>query len=137
MIAMFNRMKVKLIIYAAVASAIAAIFAYQYWQINKLQENVSILTENNVKLESAVETQKETIGQFETSLQQTIENNRVLNEQFSQANQKTEEIIQELNSYRGRLGNAALEKPTLIERRANDATDRLMREFTEATRGSQ
>ena len=126
-------MKVRVLIYVAIASAVGALLGYQNWQIGKLQEKVMLLTEYNATLESSIEQQRETITAFQNSLKEAFANNKLLQEDLKQARISKEKINQKLNSYRGRLYNAALKKPDIIERRANNATARLMRKFTDGT----
>ena len=126
-------LKIKLIIYVAIASAIGAVFWYQNYQLDKMQESMQILSANNAKLETAVELQKQTVTALETGLGNAIELSNGLAKKLASADEQRQVIIQELNSYRGRLGNAALKKPTLIERRATNATADILHQFATET----
>lgn len=126
-------LKIKLTIYVAIASAISVLFWYQTYQLDKLQENVQILSANSAKLETAVKLQEQTVTALETGLGNAIESSNDLARKITLADEQRQVITQELNSYRGRLGNAALKKPTLIERRATAATTNILHQFAEAT----
>lgn len=125
--------KIKLMIYIALASAVGAIFWYQNYQIDKMQANMQILAANNAKLTVAINLQKKAVGSLEVGLSNTIANNNHLAQQLTIVDEQRQTIIQELNSYRGRLGNAALKKPTLIERRATNATTNILLQFATET----
>ena len=126
-------LKIKIAIFFAVVAAAGSIFAYQYWQINKMKETVNILTENNAKLEVAVTQQQEVISEFETELSETIANSNLLAEEIVSTNERHQKIVQELNSYRGRLERVALEKPEIVEDRINRATAVIMQQFAAET----
>lgn len=118
----------------AVSAAIGSVFYYQHWQINSLQNDVVILSENNTKLKSAVETQKQTVSSLEGSLFDAIQNSKALAKRLVDVDEKRQLIVEELNSYRGRLENVAFRKPTLVESRVNDAAANVLQQFDKATR---
>ena len=130
-------LKIRLVAYAVVASAISAVFWYQNWQISKMQKSMQILSGNNAKLEISVERQRETVGALEIGLKEAILNSNALAEKLVDADEHRQAIIQELNSYRGRLGNAALKKPTLIEQRIDAAAADVLRQFSAETGSGQ
>lgn len=119
-------LKIKLAIYATVG----AILLYQNYQLDKMRNNVQILSANNAKLEIAVKSQKQIVTALETGLGKTIELSNNLAKKLASADEQRQVIVQKLNSYRGRLGNAALKKPKFIERHANNATADILRQFT-------
>lgn len=126
-------LKIKLAIYAALIASVCAVFWYQSYQIDKLQANLVVLSGNNAKLKVSVNLQKETMVALETGLSSTIKLSNDLSKNLAKANEERQIITQELNSYRGRLSNAALKKPALIERRTTAATNNILRKFAEAT----
>lgn len=113
----------------------ASFFAYR--TIVNLKEDISILQNNNAKLNTAIDTQKQTIESIEGEVSKVIKNYRNLTKKFSDNNKRTDEIIEKLNSYRGRLKNVAVKKPKLVERSINTSTIDLMQLFYEETGGDK
>lgn len=128
-----SSMKIKLILFAVGASLVLGIFLYQKHQISVLTESVGILTDNNAKLEVAVQTQSETVDYLADEMTAAFEANAILAEQLSGYAKVAQQNRLELDSFRGRLESAALKKPTLVERRANAALASVLRQFAEAT----
>ena len=117
---------------AIVVVVAVAIGGYQHWQLGKLRDSVVVLTANNAQLTNSVGEQSATIGTLQSSLADTIDNNNRLAERLGVIDTHRRAQVRELNQYRGRLNEIALQKPTLIEYRANDAISRVLRELAEA-----
>ena len=128
-------MKIKLLIAALLLGGIGTGFAWQYLQINKLSAANSALIEENGQLDLAIRVQNHALEQLENSLDSVIENTQHLTQQINQAEQERQRINNELNGFRGRLSHVAIKKPSLIERRANNAFANVLREFQTATSG--
>ena len=118
---------------AMVLAVVLAIAGYQYWQMSVLKKQAGILIANNSVLDAAVKTQHETIDAMQGSIKDIIKNSAALAEAQKAIRQQSQKTLNQLNSYRGRLSNAALKKPTLVERRANDAFTGVLQQFTNAT----
>jgi len=114
-------------------AAVLLIAGFQYWQNGKLQAKTDVLIANNTVLDSAVKTQNQTITTLQTAMNNVIKNNAALAAAQQQVSEQTNQALAKLETYNGRLNNAALEKPTLIERRANAAFSDVMRQFAAAT----
>ena len=91
-----------------------------WWLYNENQT----LTENNIKLESAVQEQKETIAQIQEQYEKQ-------GKSLMQMSRKNAEIEAEKAEYlaifaRHNLDNLALRKPGLMENRFNKASEEVM-----------
>ena len=114
-------------------AAVLLIAGVQYWQNGKLQAKADVLIANNTVLDRAVNIQNQTISTLQTAIDNVIKNNAALAAAQQQVSEQTNQALAKLETYKGRLNNAALEKPTLIERRANAAFSDVMRQFATAT----
>ena len=92
-----------------------------YLYVNKLQKDNAILKENAIKLESAVEDQKAVIEQQTKDLK-TI---RKTVDKLKEVNDKLEQDKKSLSDRLGKhdLGNLAENKPGLVEKIINKASD--------------
>ena len=111
----------------------AMVLGFQHWQMTKLQAKSDILMANNSTLDSAVKGQHAAIDALQISVQNTIENNKVLAQSLAVADKDRQKIVNQLNSYRGRLNDAALKKPKLVERRATAAFTGVLQQYARET----
>lgn len=130
---MFGGLGFKLIFLAAIAAAIGGVFWYQDRQISQLTQDLQTSAANQAKLEAGVELQRLSIRNLERQARETQARYKELTANFQEAETQRTQAVNELQSYRGRLSNAALRRPTLIERRANDAIANLLRAFADST----
>jgi septal ring factor EnvC (AmiA/AmiB activator) len=130
---MLSRIKIKIIIYLFIAAVCAWVFYKQRSDISNLKESVTILSANNAKLQVAVSKQNDTITSFESQIRHSLRNNEQLRNDIRESEKKRNEITEKFNSYRGRLYNAAIKKPSLIERRANSAIADVLQQFARET----
>lgn len=126
-------MILRFVIFLAFAAGLYAVIGGSIFYVGKLQDDIRILTTNNSKLETSVQNQNEYIDTLETARKNAIISRNVLSEDLAKAEEQRQIITQELNSFRGRLENAALKKPETIERYATDAFNGLMLDITEET----
>lgn len=125
---MIAKIKTTLIITAIAV----AVVGYQHYRLARLQSSVITLTSNNAQLTQSVDEQSNTIDALESNLAHTIDNNNRLAKRLGVINNHRRAQVRELNQYRGRLNEITIAKPTLIERRANVAFRRVVRELGEA-----
>ena len=102
--------------------------AYVY----KLRGDNAILKSNQVKLESAIEDQKEVIASQKADYEKIISINDELNKKINTINQSKKELEKKLAKHD--LNYLATEKPKLIERIINKGSDKIMNEMNEATK---
>ena len=92
-----------------------------YWYVNKLQKDNAILKSNQIKLESAVEDQKSVIEQQTKDLKKI----RDTLTKVEETNKKLKADRDSLNKRLGKhdIGNLAENKPGLVEKIINKASD--------------
>ena len=125
---MFILGKVKLLITVVLMLGLAGGVAYVY----KLRGDNAILKSNQVKLESAIEDQKEVIASQKADYEKIISINDELNKKINTINQSKKELDKKLAKHD--LNYLATEKPKLIERIINKGSDKIMNEMNEATK---
>ena len=105
-----------------------------YKSYNNMQEEIKILTANNAKLETALETSEASID----SLQQQAELNAKLTQKLQADLQKAEAYGDELRSKLSRINlvQEALKDAEKLEGKMNGATAKLWRGLMEDTGGS-
>ena len=98
-----------------------------YWYYQDSQARIQTLSENNAKLETAVEMNEQTIDSLEQSFEESRKELRRVNKEFAQIRRQNNVLADKLQEHDiGVLGNA---KPGLVERVINRATDRTNRCF--------
>jgi len=102
-----------------------------YWYYENSQDRITLLQENNARLQVAVETNQQTISNMKEERAINQEIITELNQNLRNAEQYNSElrrIFQEHN-----LTMLAEEKPGLIEKRINDATDEVFDSIMRST----
>ena len=96
-----------------------------YWYYNDTQERIAILTENNAKLETAVQTNEEALASQQASFKAMQAENSRLQTQFQEINDRNRALENRLS--RHDIGAAAVAKPGLTEKVLNNATKNAQR----------
>lgn len=103
--------------------------AYNYVMMTRAE--IATLRENSVKLEGAVKQSQETITQMQKQQVQIEDATKELRIGLEKAEVYQDEISQKLRDHNlTKLANA---KPGLIQKRVNDATQKLFKEMEEIT----
>ena len=103
--------------------------AYNYVMMTRAE--IATLRENSVKLEGAVKQSQETITQIQKQQGQIEDATKELRIGLEKAEVYQDEISQKLRDHNlTKLANA---KPGLIQKRVNDATQKLFKEMEEIT----
>lgn len=98
-----------------------------YWYYQDSQARIQTLSENNSKLETAVEINEQTIDSLQENYAQSQEQLRVVHDEFRQIRRQNGVLAEKLERHDlGVLGNA---KPGLVEGVVNRATDKVNRCF--------
>lgn len=98
-----------------------------YWYYQDSQARIQTLSENNAKLETAVEMNEQTIDSLEQSFEESREELRRVNEEFANIRRQNDVLAEKLERHDlGVLGNA---KPGLVERIVDSATRKTNRCF--------
>lgn len=113
-----------MVVMAAVVSTMAGGFYIYY---NDTQNKLAILQENNIKLESAVKTSEETISSLQTSYASANAEINRINSEFQAIREQNRELSNKLA--RHDLGVLGSEKPALVERIINSASEKVGRCF--------
>tara|TARA_E500000178_G_scaffold348941_1_gene404932 strand:- start:601 stop:1065 length:465 start_codon:yes stop_codon:yes gene_type:complete len=98
-----------------------------YWYYNDTQERMAILNENNAKLEVAVQTSEAAVEALQVDYQRASEELNKVNSEFASIRRQNQVLSDKLG--RHDLGNLAENKPGLVERVINGASDKAGRCF--------
>ena len=94
-----------------------------YWYYGNTQERIKVLTENNAKLEVANKTNQETINILQADAEKNAELSKELQAQLQTAEEYGDQLRNTLRKHN--LTHLANKKPAAIEKRMQNATDRL------------
>jgi len=112
---------------AVMGAVMLAMAAGFYWYYTDSQARIQTLTENNAKLETAVEMNEATIDSLEASYEQARQELRKVNEDFQKIRRQNSVLSEKLQRHDlGVLGN---NKPGLVGNIVNSATDKVNRCF--------
>jgi type II secretory pathway pseudopilin PulG len=95
------------------------------------QQRIATLTENNAKLETAIEISEESIATLQGDITKNAELNRELQGQLQVAEQYGDQLRNTLRKHN--LTHLANKKPGLIERKMQNATNRLWNDLADIT----
>ena len=104
-----------------------------YTYVTDLQERLEVVKENNVKLESALETSEASMNALMENMTKIAEANRQLRTNLQKAEEYGDELQAKLR--RHDLTALAIKKPKLLEGKMNGATAKLWRELEQDTGG--
>ena len=96
-----------------------------YWYYNDTQERIAILTENNVKLETAVETNEQALAAQTAAFESMQKQNEKLQKEWTEINNRNRSLENRLS--RHDIGASGVAKPGLTEKVLNNATKNAQR----------
>ena len=96
-----------------------------YWYYNDTQKRIAILTENNVKLETAVQTNEQALAAQTAAFQSMQKENAKLQEEWKAINDRNRSLENRLS--RHDIGAGGVAKPSLTEKVLNNATKNAQR----------
>jgi chromosome segregation ATPase len=96
-----------------------------YWYYNDTQERIAILTENNVKLETAVQTNEQALAAQTAAFKSMQKQNEKLQKEWTEINNRNRSLENRLS--RHDIGAAGVAKPGLTEKVLNNATKNAQR----------
>ena len=96
-----------------------------YWYYNDTQERIAILTENNVKLETAVETNEQALAAQTAAFESMRVQNEKLQKEWTEINNRNRSLENRLS--RHDIGASGVAKPGLTEKVLNNATKNAQR----------
>lgn len=91
-----------------------------YWYYNDTQERIAILTENNAKLETAVETNEQALAAQTAAFESMRVENAKLQQEFASISDRNRNLENKLS--RHDIGAAGIARTTLTEKRLNNGT---------------
>ena len=115
-------------IFIGIILAMLLAFGGYYWISEK---RISTLTENNAKLTIAAQTNQETIDKLEEANQAYEVANKELQLKYREAEKYGDELSKKLREHD--LTRLTLRKPGLIEKRVNDATQKVFEDLESST----
>ena len=105
---------------------------YGGWYYYKdTQARIATLTENSAKLEVAAQTQKQTIDTLQADSKKYAKLNNELQTKLEKANDYKNTLLGKLRKHN--LTKLSAQKPTLIEKRINNASKKLLESFESLT----
>ena len=112
---------------AIVGALLLAMSALFYWYYNDTQSRMAVYSENNARLEVAVQTNQQAIS--ELKLQNYLANIELkkVNTAFSASRQENAQLVDRLSKHE--IGVLAAAKPALVEGIINNASAKALRCF--------
>ena len=95
------------------------------WYYKDTQARIAILTENNAKLETAVQTNEEALASQRASFEAMVVENQKLQAEFQEISDRNKSLENRLS--RHDIGASAVAKPGLTEKILNNATKNAQR----------
>lgn len=106
---------------------ILAMAGVGYWYYTETQTDISILQENNTRLETAIKINEETISNMEQAQEQLSQELHRVNNDFAIIRRQNQELVEKLSD--NDLGLLAESKPELINRIIDNASEKAFRCF--------
>ena len=122
---------IKIYLFLIIMGVIGGVGYGGYMYYKDTQERIAILTENNAKLEVAAQLQEETINTMIEDVQRNAELNRELQDKLQLAEKYGDQLRNTLRKHN--LTHLANKKPSLIEKRMQNATNRLWDDLANIT----
>ena len=126
---------IKVYLFLIIMGVIGGVGYGGYMYYKDTQERIAILTENNAKLEVAAQLQEETINTMIEDVQRNSELNRELQKELQIAEGYGDQLRATLQKHN--LTHLANKKPGLIERKMQNATNRLWDDLADITNPSR
>ena len=121
----------KIYILIAVVGLVGGVVYGGYYYYKDTQARIAILTENSAKLEVAAQTQKQTIDTLQADAKKYAKLNNELQTKLEKANDYKNTLLGKLRKHN--LTKLSAQKPTLIEKRINNASKKLLESFESLT----
>ena len=122
---------IKVYLFLIIMGVLGSVGYGGYMYYKDTQSRIAILTENNAKLEVAAQLQEETINTMIEDVQRNSELNRELQKELQIAEKYGDQLRNTLRKHN--LTHLANKKPGLIERKMQNATNRLWDDLADIT----
>ena len=126
---------IKVYLFLIIMGVLGSVGYGGYMYYKDTQDRIAILTENNAKLEVAAQLQEETINTMIEDVQRNSELNRELQKELQIAEGYGDQLRATLQKHN--LTHLANKKPGLIERKMQNATNRLWDDLADITNPSR
>ena len=122
---------IKVYLFLIIMGVLGAVGYGGYMYYKDTQQRIATLTENNAKLETAIEISEESIAILQGDITKNAELNRELQGQLQVAEQYGDQLRNTLRKHN--LTHWANKKPGLIQRKMQNATNRLWDDLADIT----
>ena len=122
---------IKVYLFLIIMGVLGAVGYGGYMYYKDTQDRIAILTENNAKLEVAAQLQEETINTMIEDVERNAELNKELQDKLQLAEKYGDQLRNTLRKHN--LTHLANKKPGLIEKRMQNATNRLWDDLADIT----
>ena len=122
---------IKVYLFLIIMGVLGSVGYGGYMYYKDTQERIAILTKNNATLEVAAQLQEETINTMIEDVQRNSELNRELQKELQVAERYGDQLRNTLRKHN--LTHLANKKPGLIERKMQNATNRLWDDLADIT----
>ena len=122
---------IKVYLFLIIMGVIGAVGFGGYLYYKDTQKRITTLTANNAKLETAVQISEESVAILQSSIAENAELNLQLQKELQRAENYGDELRDTLQKHN--LTHLANKKPGLIEKRMQNATNRLWDDLADIT----
>ena len=122
---------IKVYLFLIIMGVIGAVGYGGYMYYKDTQQRIATLTENNAKLEVAVQISEDSVELLQDDIAKNAELNRELQKELQIAEQYGDQLRNTLRKHN--LTHLANKKPGLIERKMQNATNRLWNDLVDIT----
>jgi cell division protein FtsB len=122
---------IKVYLFLIIIGVIGAVGYGGYMYYKDTQQRIATLTENNAKLEVAVQISEDSVELLQDDIVKNAELNRELQKELQIAEQYGDQLRNTLRKHN--LTHLANKKPGLIERKMQNATNRLWNDLADIT----
>jgi len=114
---------IKVYLFLMIMGVLGAVGYGGYMYYKDTQQRIAVLTENNAKLETAVQISEQSVATLQNDITRNAELNRSLQNKLQTAETYGDQLRNTLRKHN--LTHLANKKPGLIERKMQNATNRL------------
>jgi len=122
---------IKVYLFLIIMGVLGAVGYGGYMYYKDTQQRIATLTENNAKLETAVQISEDSVSLLQNDIAQNAELNRELQKELQIAEGYGDQLRATLQKHN--LTHLANKKPGLIERKMQNATNRLWDDLADIT----
>ena len=133
-----HKLMSKVYLFLIIMGVIGAVGYGGYLYYKDTQQRIATLTENNAKLETAIQISEESVATLQNNITKNAELNRELQKELQTAEKYGDQLRATLQKHN--LTHLANKKPGLIERKMQNATNRLwdcLADITDPANGVQ